>query len=209
MGGSHFWLYFTDPGPCLVWIAGHSFVYWGAKRAEDQPAGRQLGFPRAEVQVRWLGIRGLRWGRLLQELHFHIRLDRVPDVLLLHAGGNDLGAMTTRELLRDIKLDCLRIWASYPGILIVWSDMVARLQWRRARSVPGLNRARAKLNRSVGRFIARNGGLVVRHQDLEIADPALIGTDGVHLNPIGVDLWTLGIKDGIERAVQVWRDDHT
>lgn len=184
-------------------------MFWGARRANDRPAGRQLGFHRSEVQVRWVGIRGLRWDRLLQELHFRIRLDRVPDVLLLHAGGNDLGSRSTRDLLRDIKLDCLRLWASFPGILLVWSDMVARLKWRRARSVAGLNRARAKLNRSVGRFIAKNGGLVVRHQDLEVADPALFIPDGVHLNPIGLDLWTLGLKDGIERALRVWRDDHT
>lgn len=30
---------------CLVWILGHSYVFWGAKRAAVRLAGRQLGFP--------------------------------------------------------------------------------------------------------------------------------------------------------------------
>lgn len=183
-------------------------MYWGAKRAEDRPAGRQLGFLREDVQVRWIGVRGATWDRLLPDLQFRVQLDRAPDVLVIHSGGNDLGSRSTRDILRDVKLDCLRLWSSFPGIILVWSDMVARLTWRRARSVPGLNRARAKLNRAISRFIARNGGLVIRHRELEEADQALITTDGVHLNEIGLDIWTLGIRDGIERALQVWRDDH-
>lgn len=153
-------------------------------------------------------MRGMRWTQLLSRVHFSARLDRAPDVLLLHLGGNDLGFRTTRDLLRDIKLDCLRLWASYPGILLVWSDIVARKSWRNARSVPGMNRARVKLNKAVGRFIARNGGIVVRHKDLEELDDALLRPDGVHLNAIGLDIWTLGLREGLEQAVRVWRVEH-
>lgn len=79
-----------------------------------RPAGRQLGLLRTEAQVRWLDVRGLLWIRLLPELQFYTSLDRAPDVLVIHTGGNDLGVRTTREILRDIKLDCLRLWASNP-----------------------------------------------------------------------------------------------
>lgn len=51
---------------------------------------------------------------------------------------------------------------------VVLSDIVARLSWRGARSVDKLNKARSKVNKEVGRFIARNGGVVVRHFELEI-----------------------------------------
>lgn len=191
-----------------MWIAGHSFVYWGARRAKVRPAGLQLGFPPEEVQVRWIGVRGALWRQLLPDLQFRARLDRPPDVLVIHSGGNDLGSRSTRDILRDVKLDCLRLLSSFPGVILVWSDIVARLTWRGARSVPGLNRARAKLNRSISRFVARIGGLVIRHRELELPDPELIKDDKTHLNPIGTDIWTLGIKDGIERALQVWRDEH-
>lgn len=71
-----------------------------------------------------------------------------------------------------------------------------------------MNRARVKLNKAVGRFIARNGGIVVRHKDLEELDDALLRPDGVHLNAIGLDIWTLGLREGLEQAVRVWRVEH-
>ncbi|PIO38147.1 hypothetical protein AB205_0202550 [Aquarana catesbeiana] len=35
-----------DAGVGLVWIMGHSFVFWGAQRVDVRPNGRQLGVPR-------------------------------------------------------------------------------------------------------------------------------------------------------------------
>ncbi|KAM4012709.1 uncharacterized protein ACNLHF_004581, partial [Anomaloglossus baeobatrachus] len=55
------------------WILGHSYVYWGARRADARWNGRQL--------------------------------DRPPDILVLHAGGNDLGGRPFRILIKDIKHD--------------------------------------------------------------------------------------------------------
>lgn len=120
-------------------------------------------------------------------------LAQAPDILVIHAGGNDLGFRTTREILRDIKLDCLRLLTSYPGSVLVWSDIVARRVWRHARFPNGLNKAHAKLNKAVGRFIARNGGIVTRHRDLEVVDDSLLWTDGTHLNYISLDIWMLGL----------------
>lgn len=55
--------------------------------------------------------------------------------------------------------------------------------------------------------MARNGGVVVCHGELEV-DEALLRLDCIHLNDIGLDLLTLGLKYGIERALRLWRDDH-
>lgn len=44
-------------------------------------------------------------------------LDRPPDVLVIHAGANDLGFRSSRELVRDVRLDI---------IIIVWSNMVVQ-----------------------------------------------------------------------------------
>lgn len=170
-----------------------------------RPNGRQLGFSRHEACVRWLGVPGLTWGRVLPEVHRFARLDRQPDVLVLHAGGNDLGARSARALIRDIKLDFLRLRTAFPALLVVWSDMVARTSWRMARSVARLNKARIKLNKEVGRFVCRNGGLVVRHLELEVDTWRYLRDDGVHLNAVGIDLWALGLQDGIQRALRVWR----
>lgn len=71
----------------LVWILGHSYVYWGARRADVRPNGRQLGIPRQEAQVRWIGVPGMLWNRLRSEVHRFSCLDREPEVLVLYVGG--------------------------------------------------------------------------------------------------------------------------
>ncbi|XP_040267777.1 uncharacterized protein LOC120982000 [Bufo bufo] len=193
---------------CLAWIFGHSYVYWGALRADVRRSGRQLGFQPDELQVRWIGVRGMLWGRVLPEFHAFVSLDRCPDIVVFHVGGNDLGVRRSRDVIRDIKLDLLRLMEEFPDLLVVWSEVVARSSWRFARSVDRINKARAKLNKEVGRFVRRQGGFVVRHRELEVASPQFLRSDGVHLNEIGIDLWALGLQDGLETAFRVWRDAH-
>ncbi|KAM3936161.1 uncharacterized protein RB166_003283 [Leptodactylus fuscus] len=193
-------------GPCLVWVMGHSFVFWGAERAAVRPDGRQLGFAWEVATIRWLGLRGMLWGWVLGEFHRFARLDRPPDVLLLHVGGNDIGRRPFRDLINDIKFDLLRLWALFPGMVTIWSDMVPRKVWKDARSVDRLNKARIKVNRAVGRFMARNGALSVRHYELEAGSGAFWRRNGVHV--MGIDLWCLDLQQGIETALRMWRDAH-
>ncbi|XP_040279392.1 EZH inhibitory protein-like [Bufo bufo] len=43
----------------LVWILGHSYVFWGAIRVDVRQSGRQLGVSPELATVRWLGVRGV------------------------------------------------------------------------------------------------------------------------------------------------------
>lgn len=71
-----------------------------------------------------------------------------------------------------------------------------------------MNGARVKLNKALDHFVARNGGLVVRHKELEVLDDALLRPDVMYLNAIGLDIWTLDLKEETEQALCVWRDEH-
>lgn len=197
---------FSGDACCLTWILGHSYVYRGALRADVRKNGRQLGFNRADMQVRWIGLRGMVWSRVLSEFQFHARCDRAPDVLLLHVGGNDMALRPSRHLIRDIKMDLICLWSMYPDLIIVWSDIVARRVWREARSVDCINRARAKVNKEVGSFVKRQGGIVVRHRELEKPSEDFLSIDGIHLSDIGMDMWALELREGLEMALRVWRD---
>ncbi|PIO39553.1 hypothetical protein AB205_0008570 [Aquarana catesbeiana] len=189
---------------CLVWILGHSYVFLGAEQAALKPEGQQLGFPRGQVRIKWIGVPGMLWSRVLREVEHYCRLDRPPDVLLLHVGGNDLGIRASRELSRDIKFDFLRLRSMFPNTIIVWSEMMARTSWSMAMSVERLNKARIKVNKEVGKFFVRNGGLTIRHRDLEKEPQLFLKEDGVHLNAVGIDIWSLGLQEGIQRALRVW-----
>lgn len=48
-------LLFTGGGPCLTQMLGHSYVYWGVRRADVRPNGRQLGIPQEEEGT-WLVV---------------------------------------------------------------------------------------------------------------------------------------------------------
>lgn len=65
---------------------------------------------------------------MVPEVERSAQLDRASDVLVIQAGENDLGLRSMQELVRDIKYGFLRLCFSYPYLLIVWSDIVARTQ---------------------------------------------------------------------------------
>lgn len=94
----------ADSKACLVRILGHSYVFWGARRTEVRTEGRQLGLSRSEVRVRWLGVPGILWSRILPDIHLYCGLDRPPDVVLLHVTVNDLCLYAMRELVGHIEL---------------------------------------------------------------------------------------------------------
>lgn len=147
----------------------------------------------------------MMWGRVVTEVERYAWLDRPPDVLVIHAGGNDLGVHTVRDILASVKSDLIYIHTFFPNTLLLWSDMVARTTWRMARSVERLNKARIRINKVVGRFLVKQGGLVIRHRELEINVGLYLRRDGVHLTDVGIYLWTMGLQEGIQRALSVWR----
>ncbi|OCT92145.1 hypothetical protein XELAEV_18015199mg [Xenopus laevis] len=118
-----------------------------------------------------------------------------PHVLVLHVGGNDMGIMSQRDLVRQMKIDIDKLRSLFVGVVIVWSEMIPRLVWRWARDHSAMERSRRKLNQLLSVFIRRSGGV-----DLERAVPGHYRRVGVHLSNVGLDLFNLGLGDGVERA---------
>ncbi|XP_040178454.1 uncharacterized protein LOC120911247 [Rana temporaria] len=182
----------------LTWFGGEN----GRRRA--RPVGNWGFRDRRRGYGGW-GYPGCYGAELCRRFTNGHVWDRPPDVLVIHAGGNDLGVRSMLEIARDIKFDFQRLRLSFPETVVVWSDMVARTSWRMARSVDAVNRARRKLNRNVGRFVLRNGGLVVRHPELEVDPWRYLRSDGVHLTDVGIDMWALRLEEGVQQAMRVWR----
>lgn len=118
--------FISGAAPCLIWILGHAYVAWGAKRADVRPNGRQLGFPKDVALVRWIRAPGMSWSRVMAQVHQFARLDRVPDILLVHARGYDLGLSSMRKFIQDIKFDFLRLCSFYLDLVFVWSNIGVR-----------------------------------------------------------------------------------
>ncbi|OCT97324.1 hypothetical protein XELAEV_18009550mg [Xenopus laevis] len=160
-----------------VWIVGHSFMCWAERRAAARRIGVQLGFPERQVTVTWFGFPGLQWPGLFDRLVENASSNEHPHVLVLHAGGNDMGVMSQKDLVRLMKLDVDKIRSLFPGVVVVWSEMVPRLVWRWARDHLAMERIRIKLNKLLSAFVRRSGGVVIRHKILERARPGFYRRD--------------------------------
>ncbi|KAM4013529.1 uncharacterized protein ACNLHF_003612 [Anomaloglossus baeobatrachus] len=183
----------------VIWLLGHSYIFWAGQRAENRPGGRALGFRGFEVN--WRGIRGLIWPQVLPEVVGIARSALSPVVLVIHAGGNDLGSRRLAELITTMRSDLDKLHAFFPELVIVWSEVVSRVVWRRAQGAAALERSRRTLNSRISRFVRFKAGIVVRHRQLEGDNSPLMITDGVHLNEIGLDIFLSGLQDGIEQAL--------
>lgn len=67
-----------------------------------------------------------------------------------------------------------------------------------------VNRAYNRMNKKVDRFVTHDGGLVNRHLELEVDTQWYIQGD-VHLNAVSTDMWSLGLQEGVQRVLCVWR----
>ncbi|CAJ0930878.1 unnamed protein product [Ranitomeya imitator] len=108
-----------------VWIVGHSYIYWAARRAELCPGGRSLGFN--DVDVIWRGLRGMMWSQVLPEIVHISRVASSPTIVVIHAGGNDLASFPLAELLTLIRSDMDKFPSFFPLMRLVWSEIIPRL----------------------------------------------------------------------------------
>ncbi|OCT77888.1 hypothetical protein XELAEV_18028985mg, partial [Xenopus laevis] len=129
---------------CVVWVMGHSYIFWAEQRAGMRESGRRFGLPSEAVEVQWHGVIGLSWLQLRVWIEDKFRQEGPPDVLVLHAGGNDVGKIPMRDLIGRMKQDLVRIRARAPRLMVIWSQIVPRLVWRGARKLKEVHRTREK-----------------------------------------------------------------
>ncbi|OCU00392.1 hypothetical protein XELAEV_18006166mg, partial [Xenopus laevis] len=182
----------------VVWLLGHSYIRRAGERAAVRKGGMQLGFPEDQVSIRWFGVGGLLWPGVMDKACSLSAAEGNPNVLVLHAGGNDMGVISQRDLVRAMKQDVDKLRSFFQGVVIVWSEMVGRLVWRWARDRDAMERSRQKLNKLLSAFIRHSGGIVGRHKVLESCMPGHYCRDGVHLSAVGTDIFKLGLTVGLE-----------
>ncbi|OCT58510.1 hypothetical protein XELAEV_18002071mg [Xenopus laevis] len=115
--------------------------------------------------------------------------------------GNELGQCPMKLLIKNIRKDCLRLWSLFPGITIIWSEIIPRAHW--GAHSQAVNKARVKTNKVVSKFVQTNGGVLVRHRELEYNN-AFFLPDRVHINDIVLDLFNCNLLKAITMAWKVW-----
>ncbi|XP_027132133.1 uncharacterized protein LOC113744979, partial [Larimichthys crocea] len=142
-----------------VWIMGDSYVRRGAQRAAET-TGRNLGLN--DVSICWFGWGGLRWRRLFPFPNC-LRGRAAPDVLLIHCGGNDLGETTSVELVTRMKEDLHQLHHWHPHMMIMFSSLCQRCQWRAAANPVRVDKARKFVNSVMATFVMGWMAAIVEH----------------------------------------------
>ena len=67
--------------------------------------------------------------------------------------------------------------------MLIWSQILPRLNWRYSNNLAVMDKCRRRLNSSIGAHITRNGGCYIRYPDFK-AIHQFISTDVIFLNTI-------------------------
>ncbi|XP_042299830.1 uncharacterized protein LOC121917774 isoform X1 [Sceloporus undulatus] len=180
----------------MVWIIGHSIVFWAERHAIFSSRGTDLGLS-AVATIRWAGRRGMLWGAFLPRVIEMAAEGTPPDVILIHLGENDLVRMPGLQLVGRMTSDLHQLRRRFPQATILWTRLLPRRAWPGARSESAINAARRHVNRDITRNLAWIGGRAVSHRDIRVELPDLFRGDGVHLSPRGCDLYL----DEMSRAI--------
>ncbi|XP_073695243.1 uncharacterized protein [Garra rufa] len=173
----------------VVWIVGHSYVTWAERRAEVawEP---NLGLQNSSVQ--WLGEEGMRWSQLLDVV---VSTGLRPDVLVIHAGGNDLGLVRSVDLLSSMKKDISAL-QDITGAKVIFSGITERRVWKWAEG-PKMNKARKFINSVMAKHMADTGGVFIDNKKITQKRGDLFSLDGVHLSDKGNDIFLKNLVSSI------------
>ncbi|KAH1184419.1 hypothetical protein KIL84_015035 [Mauremys mutica] len=136
------------------------------------------------------------WDQLILMLYAVHACQQPPDIIVVHLGENDLGMLKEVELILSARRDFRLILELFPGINIIWSDMLQRKVWRGA-----VSKARRYVNREVATFLGTIGGTVISHPGIVYGAAELFREDGVHLSNLDAVMFFTDIKYGIRRCL--------
>ncbi|KAJ8307433.1 hypothetical protein KUTeg_015517 [Tegillarca granosa] len=180
-----------------IWIVGSSIVYWAQRRALSRPVGRNLGLEKYGVQIRWCGIRGMKWSQLLTRIQRDLRNFPCPQYLVIQLGSNDLVSRASGVLRWEMKLDLLSL-SKLPNTTVVLSCILTRLFWYGARSQVAIDNVRKRTNREISSYILKLGGRVIKQSDLSDKETGCYRFDGKHLSDIGNDTYLNALQGALE-----------
>ena len=163
-----------------IWILGDSYIRRGEEAARKS-LGPNLGL---DAHVRWFGRGGLRWHGVLPFFSQALQGRTVPDVLLIHCGGNDLGLIKSIDLVAEMKQDLCNLHRQYTQMRIIFSAISQRPRWRYAdpKKIQG---SRVFVNNVMASFVLGISGSVVHHPRIVFNNPELFLKDQVHLSARG------------------------
>jgi hypothetical protein len=110
-----------------VWIVGSSIIKRAFVYARGTFEGSNLGLRRRDCSLWWQGKGGMAWGKLMPRVKYLLRFNQPPDFLVIHCGGNSIGAVKLRELRCQINDSVSQLMALLSSTKLIWSQILLRI----------------------------------------------------------------------------------
>ncbi|VDI67713.1 Hypothetical predicted protein [Mytilus galloprovincialis] len=136
-------------GNFVVWIIGSSLVAKASSHSQIRPLGNDLGLHKLGYKLMWAGMSGMSVYNVVPIVENLIHCCGLPDAVLLHCGGNDIGLVNCGKLLFDIKFMLDIVVRMVNGGKIMFSSILPRLKWRYSKDVKAMDATRKRINRGL------------------------------------------------------------
>ncbi|VDI69222.1 Hypothetical predicted protein [Mytilus galloprovincialis] len=149
-----------------IWVVGSSIVkhaFIEAKRSFD---GCSLGLHRKSYRVWWQGKGGMKWGELVPRIKFLLQIDSPPKILVIHCGGNSIGAISLFDLRETLRSDIMKLHEMLPQTKIVWSQFLPRFKWRYGKNQQAMNIAATRINNFAAWLCMQLGGCYIKYPEI-------------------------------------------
>lgn len=163
--------------------------------ARSQLTGSNLGIQFADLW--WQGYSGLTLKQAKYKLRAIAAVGDTPSIILFHCGGNDLGNIDLWQIRQCISNTFKMFFELFPGVRIIWSEILPRLVWRYSDDAVAMERSRKRINSYAGKLAISTGGSYLRHPVLSKVNRSYFKSDGVHLSVCGNEFFLAQIRKGI------------
>lgn len=180
-----------------IWLVGSSILRDAHQYATyNSKFGEHLLLESVGATVAWHYRPGLKIEHLYQEIQsMAYQLNSVPDILLIHCGGNDLGNTRLGYISYFLKSCISDIYNLLPGTKIIWSAILPRLHYRNEVNHFKLDKGRKRINSAIAKYCISKGGGYIHYP--QIYENEMFFRDLVHLSTLGNSIFVENIMNGI------------
>ncbi|KAJ7315834.1 hypothetical protein JRQ81_001996 [Phrynocephalus forsythii] len=128
----------------------------------------------------------MRWHHMLPTA-LGLAWGQPPDLLVLHAGGNNLGRRSGKDLIDAILNNLQFRQKQHPDSVVVWLTIIPKRAWAARDNPQALNNEQRGVNQEFCHAILRADWTVIGHPTISASKPELFQPD-IHLFDKGLDL---------------------
>ncbi|KAL8203886.1 UNVERIFIED_CONTAM: hypothetical protein K2H54_063069 [Gekko kuhli] len=142
-----------------IWICGDYVISLSMRRSR----GKHLGLPASVAHVIWRGFRTMMWNDLLPNLHQLYHQCRVPSIIIIHLGENDLLVDSSHSLVTKMQNDLVILQEAFQDVVIIWSSLLPKGVWKPSEKSQVMESERNNVNCKMEEFCNENGMYYLSH----------------------------------------------